>query len=480
MASALIARDPLPGRARPAVQGAGRPAGALEGGRRSGQRAGALREAQPSRPTLAGFLDDVAAGRPRRRAGQGIATRPQRHRADDAAQRQGAGVSARLSGRAWKKGCCRTIARSAADGAAIDEERRLCYVGITRARPPDAEPALTRMKWGKPRPTMPSRFLVRDHRRSRQSGSHRRGQLIGQRSAPRRLASGQDAKQALGKQAKPATADQEAASRKQHSAGSNSPDSTCLVRPNFAVVGQSALSSQIHIVPIFLSWVNCPVAGCCVARTRRVTVTRGRMQAGYCHGGHDGKPEPALHPRQRFSFRTPARAGRKMFRSPLRDVFLDAPFRAAERVFDAALREQVDFVLLAGDFCRPMAAGPRALVFLVEQFERLHERNVPIYWATGRADAAHALDRSVALAAERAPVRRTAGQADQLTSARAGCGPTFWAAGARDGARCDRPISGPPHGHLTIAPGLWPPRRSPATRPWRPLLGAGRTASPRE
>ena len=72
----------------------------------------------------------------------------------------------------------------------------------------------------------------------------------------------------------------------------------------------------------------------------------------------------------------------------LGELMIEAPQRAAERVFDAALREQVDFVLLAGDLLRPMAAGPRALVFLVDQFERLNERQVPIYWATGRADSA--------------------------------------------------------------------------------------------
>jgi hypothetical protein len=46
------------------------------------------------------------------------------------------------------------------EGDSVDEERRLCYVGVTRAQD---ELALTlplsRFKWGKPRPTYPSRFL---------------------------------------------------------------------------------------------------------------------------------------------------------------------------------------------------------------------------------------------------------------------------------------------------------------------------------
>lgn len=46
------------------------------------------------------------------------------------------------------------------DEAGIDEERRLCYVGVTRAEERlSLTMALTRMKWGKPRPTHPSRFL---------------------------------------------------------------------------------------------------------------------------------------------------------------------------------------------------------------------------------------------------------------------------------------------------------------------------------
>ena len=42
----------------------------------------------------------------------------------------------------------------------IAEERRLCYVGITRAQEKlTLSLALTRRKWGKPRPTIPSQFL---------------------------------------------------------------------------------------------------------------------------------------------------------------------------------------------------------------------------------------------------------------------------------------------------------------------------------
>ncbi len=48
----------------------------------------------------------------------------------------------------------------AAEDDSIDEERRLCYVGITRAQDRlTLSLALNRFKWGKPRPTQPSRFL---------------------------------------------------------------------------------------------------------------------------------------------------------------------------------------------------------------------------------------------------------------------------------------------------------------------------------
>ncbi|MBS0207835.1 MAG: UvrD-helicase domain-containing protein [Planctomycetes bacterium] len=48
----------------------------------------------------------------------------------------------------------------AVDGIAIDEERRLCYVGVTRARDRlTLSLSLSRFKWGKARDTIPSRFL---------------------------------------------------------------------------------------------------------------------------------------------------------------------------------------------------------------------------------------------------------------------------------------------------------------------------------
>jgi DNA helicase-2/ATP-dependent DNA helicase PcrA len=54
----------------------------------------------------------------------------------------------------------RSVAMEETTRDAVDEERRLCYVGITRAQDKlTLTLALTRMKWGKPRPTMPSRFL---------------------------------------------------------------------------------------------------------------------------------------------------------------------------------------------------------------------------------------------------------------------------------------------------------------------------------
>ena len=70
----------------------------------------------------------------------------------------------------------------------------------------------------------------------------------------------------------------------------------------------------------------------------------------------------------------------------LRDMLLDAPYNAARRVFDTALAERVAFVVLAGNILRPDLTGPRGTAFLSEQFRRLAEADIGVYWAGGESD----------------------------------------------------------------------------------------------
>ncbi len=70
----------------------------------------------------------------------------------------------------------------------------------------------------------------------------------------------------------------------------------------------------------------------------------------------------------------------------LREVVADAAYRTAERVFDAALKHRVDFVVLAGDVLNPRAAGPRAIEFLETQFQKLADVGIRVYWAGSPLD----------------------------------------------------------------------------------------------
>jgi exonuclease SbcD len=81
----------------------------------------------------------------------------------------------------------------------------------------------------------------------------------------------------------------------------------------------------------------------------------------------------------------------------LRELLIEAPYHAAEQVFETALAEDVDGVLLAGDVLDVDRAGPPAIVLLLDQFARLGERNIPIYWAGGTVDAPDTWPRSVTL-----------------------------------------------------------------------------------
>jgi DNA repair exonuclease SbcCD nuclease subunit len=81
----------------------------------------------------------------------------------------------------------------------------------------------------------------------------------------------------------------------------------------------------------------------------------------------------------------------------LRDLLIEAPYQAAEQVFETALAEDVDAVLLAGDILNVDRAGPPAIMLLLEQFARLGDRGIPIYWAGGAVDVPDHWPRSVPL-----------------------------------------------------------------------------------
>jgi DNA repair exonuclease SbcCD nuclease subunit len=70
----------------------------------------------------------------------------------------------------------------------------------------------------------------------------------------------------------------------------------------------------------------------------------------------------------------------------LRENFLEAPYLAAEQIFETALTEGADALLLSGDVVQLDRAGPRAIVFLTEQFKRLANHNIAVYWAGGQVD----------------------------------------------------------------------------------------------
>ncbi|MBN1394867.1 MAG: hypothetical protein JW959_07580 [Pirellulales bacterium] len=70
----------------------------------------------------------------------------------------------------------------------------------------------------------------------------------------------------------------------------------------------------------------------------------------------------------------------------LRELFLESPFSAARRTFDAALAEGVDFVVLPGGLLNTAEMGPRGPLFLAEQFVRLAERGIEVYWAGSMID----------------------------------------------------------------------------------------------
>ncbi|MBN2474868.1 MAG: hypothetical protein JXB62_09700 [Pirellulales bacterium] len=81
----------------------------------------------------------------------------------------------------------------------------------------------------------------------------------------------------------------------------------------------------------------------------------------------------------------------------LRDLFIESAYWAAERVFETVLAEEAELLLLSGDVLRPHETGPRGPLFLAEQFGRLAERGISVYWAGGQVDPPEAWPAAVAL-----------------------------------------------------------------------------------
>lgn len=83
----------------------------------------------------------------------------------------------------------------------------------------------------------------------------------------------------------------------------------------------------------------------------------------------------------------------------LRELLIEAPYQAAEQVFETVLAEDADALLLSGDVLDVDRAGPPAIVLLLDQFARLGDRGIPIYWAGGAVDLPDLWPRSISLPA---------------------------------------------------------------------------------
>ncbi|MDR2642356.1 MAG: hypothetical protein LBC74_06140 [Planctomycetaceae bacterium] len=67
--------------------------------------------------------------------------------------------------------------------------------------------------------------------------------------------------------------------------------------------------------------------------------------------------------------------------------FFDISCRAALRLFDKALEEMVDFVIISGDVFNALLSPPGVFIFLIEQFDRLRNAGISVYWAGAEFDS---------------------------------------------------------------------------------------------
>jgi exonuclease SbcD len=81
----------------------------------------------------------------------------------------------------------------------------------------------------------------------------------------------------------------------------------------------------------------------------------------------------------------------------LKRILVEAPWKAAESVFEHAVLENVDFILFAGDILNPATCGAQGIAFLLDQFEQLRSRKIQVYWAGGTVDDLDRWPASIAL-----------------------------------------------------------------------------------
>ena len=67
-------------------------------------------------------------------------------------------------------------------------------------------------------------------------------------------------------------------------------------------------------------------------------------------------------------------------------VIRQSTFAAATKVFDRAINEHVDFVVLAGDLFDRSEQSVTAQAYLFEQFDRLRLANIPVFVIFGNHD----------------------------------------------------------------------------------------------
>ncbi len=82
---------------------------------------------------------------------------------------------------------------------------------------------------------------------------------------------------------------------------------------------------------------------------------------------------------------------------PLVDRLLDAPFAAVRTMFEMAVIEEIDFVVLSGNLLDLQNPSAHSLAFLQSQFQLLHDHDIPVYWAGGPEDSDAAFPEGVAL-----------------------------------------------------------------------------------